>query len=128
MDEKVRYWIDIAEYDLETAKAMLATKRFLYVGFMCHQTIEKGLKAVIADTGEFPPKTHNLLLLSERAGLKEHFVEQQVRFILDLNPLNIESRYPKYRDKINSMLTPEICRELIEKTEDLFVWIKQYLK
>ncbi|WP_330636719.1 HEPN domain-containing protein [Acutalibacter sp.] len=28
------------------AKAMLETKRFLYVGFMCHQTIEKGLKAV----------------------------------------------------------------------------------
>lgn len=128
MDEKVQYWIDIAEYDLETAKAMLATKRFLYVGFMCHQTIEKGLKAVIAGTGEFPPKTHNLLLLSERTGLKEHFVEQQVRFILDLNPLNIESRYPKYRDKINSVLTPEICREIIEKTEDLFVWIKQYLK
>lgn len=48
MDEKVNYWIDLAEYDLETAKAMLDTKRYLYVGFMSHQTIEKGMKAVIA--------------------------------------------------------------------------------
>lgn len=35
-NEKVNYWIDIAEYDLETAKAMFTSKRFLYVGFMCH--------------------------------------------------------------------------------------------
>jgi HEPN domain-containing protein len=41
----VSYWIDITEYDLETAEAMLVTKRFLYVGFMCHQAIKKYLKA-----------------------------------------------------------------------------------
>lgn len=44
MNEKIQYWIDIAEYDLETAKVMLEGKRFLYVGFMCHQVIEKILK------------------------------------------------------------------------------------
>ncbi|WP_300685615.1 HEPN domain-containing protein [Acutalibacter sp. 1XD8-36] len=43
---KAAYWLDCADYDLQMAKAMLETKRFLYVGFMCHQTIEKGLKAV----------------------------------------------------------------------------------
>jgi HEPN domain-containing protein len=41
MNERVTYWTEIADYDLETAKAMLASKRYLYVGFMCHQTIEK---------------------------------------------------------------------------------------
>lgn len=40
MNEKVKYWIDLAEYDFETAKAMFDTKRYLYVGFMCHQTID----------------------------------------------------------------------------------------
>lgn len=45
VDEKVEYWLDIASYDIETAQAMLKTKRFLYVGFMCHQVIEKALKA-----------------------------------------------------------------------------------
>lgn len=42
--EKVTYWLDSADYDLETAKAMLDTGRLLYVGFMCHQTVEKVLK------------------------------------------------------------------------------------
>lgn len=34
--DKVEYWVDLAEYDLETAKALLESKRYLYVGFMCH--------------------------------------------------------------------------------------------
>ena len=42
MDERAEYWIEIADYEIETAKAMLQTGRYLYVGFMCHQTIEKG--------------------------------------------------------------------------------------
>lgn len=41
MNEKINYWIEIAEYDLETARVMLEGRRFLYVGFMCHQVIEK---------------------------------------------------------------------------------------
>jgi HEPN domain-containing protein len=43
--EKVAYWVDISDYDMETAKSMLIGKRYLYVGFMCHQAVEKMLKA-----------------------------------------------------------------------------------
>ncbi|MDR0845826.1 MAG: HEPN domain-containing protein [Tannerella sp.] len=39
-DEKVKYWVDLADYDIETADSMLREKRYLYVGFMCHQVIE----------------------------------------------------------------------------------------
>ncbi|GAB1450544.1 hypothetical protein MASR2M47_06000 [Draconibacterium sp.] len=45
MNDKVKYWLELSEYDFETAEAMLSSKRYLYVGFMCHQTIEKILKA-----------------------------------------------------------------------------------
>ena len=48
MKDKVEYWLKLADYDIETAKAMLNGSRFLYVGFMCHQTIKKALKAVIS--------------------------------------------------------------------------------
>ena len=30
------YWLKIANYDLKTAEAMLKSKRYLYVGFMCN--------------------------------------------------------------------------------------------
>jgi len=67
MNEKVIHWIDISDYDLETAQAMLESKRFLYVGFMCHQSIEKILKAYYAFRMNIvPPFTHKLGRLENR--------------------------------------------------------------
>ena len=43
-EQQIIYWLELAEYDLETAKEMLKTGILLYVRFMCHQTIEKALK------------------------------------------------------------------------------------
>lgn len=36
VNNRVQYLIDLAEYDLETASSLLKSKRYLYVGFMCH--------------------------------------------------------------------------------------------
>ena len=33
--EKYEYWLDIAQYDLETANTMFAGGRWIYVAFMC---------------------------------------------------------------------------------------------
>ncbi|KAA6337958.1 hypothetical protein EZS27_013990 [termite gut metagenome] len=46
METKTKYWIDLSDYDLETAEVMLQNKRYLYVSFMCHQTIEKAFKTL----------------------------------------------------------------------------------
>ncbi len=127
MNEKAKYWIDLAEYDLETAKAMLETKRYLYVGFMCHQTIEKGIKAIIADSGSFPPKSHNLIDLAKKANIYSILSKEQKNFLVDLNPLNIESRYPTYVNKINSILTESRCKAILSDTEVLYKWIKTKL-
>ena len=68
--QKIKYWLDTARYDLVSAKAMLQAKRFLYVGFLCHQVAEKCLKACFwYSLKKEPPYTHNLLVLSEKAGL-----------------------------------------------------------
>lgn len=69
--DKINYWIEMAEYDLETARAMLKTNRYLYVGFMCQQVIEKLFKAIITKNGEMPPKTHNLIRLAELSELNK---------------------------------------------------------
>ena len=127
MDKKVKYWIDTAEYDLDTAQAMLDTGRYLYVGFLCHQTIEKCLKAVIAKGGLFPPKIHDLLNLAEKANIIENISEEQKDFLSELNPLNIEARYPDYKNKINEILTESYCKELLNRTKGMVKWIKEQL-
>jgi HEPN domain-containing protein len=49
MREDTINWIALAEYDLETARHMLKTGRFLYVIFLCHLSLEKMLKAHVTE-------------------------------------------------------------------------------
>ena len=128
MSDFSKYWLELADYDIETAKAMLNSKRYLYVGFMCHQTIEKALKAVIAHScieGEIPPKSHDLSKLAAQADILGKMSEEQQDFLEELNPLNIQARYPAYKDQIYETLTQEKCQELIDSTEELLCWIKK---
>lgn len=77
MDGKIKYWIEMSDYDLETAEAMLLTDRYLYVGFMCHQTIEKILKAYwTSRLTEAPIKIHSLYRLSEKTELSKDLSEE----------------------------------------------------
>ena len=41
MDRITKQWIERAEYDLETARSLLHSKRYLYVSFMCQQCMVK---------------------------------------------------------------------------------------
>jgi len=125
--DRSHYWIDLAEYDMETAKAMLAAGRHLYVGFLCHQTIEKTLKAVIAKDGTIPPPIHNLNRLAELGRLSDDMSQERNDFIDALSPLNIEARYPADKNKLLGILTEKYCRGIISKTEDLMTWIKNRL-
>ena len=130
MIDSVKYWLDLTDYDIKTAKVMLDGGRYLYVGFMCHQVIEKALKAVVARDcaeGEIPPKIHDLSKLAVKAKLFDLMSEKQQDFIEDLNPLNIEARYPEYKEDIAAGLTKENCRELIKGTEEMLCWIKEQL-
>ena len=128
MNDKVTYWIEMSDYDFDTAKAMLETKRYLYVAFMCHQTIEKILKAYWSKVLEEPPlKVHSLSRLAEKSGLDKDMSEEQTDFIDELEPLNIEARYPSYKERLMKSLTSDRCKELIEQTDKLRIWIKSKL-
>lgn len=128
MNDKVTYWIEMSDYDFDTANAMLATKRYLYVGFMCHQVIEKMLKAYWSSVLEEPPlKIHSLSRLAERSGLDKEMSEEQLDFIDEIEPLNIEARYPSYKERLLKSLTAERCEKLITRTDELKTWIKRKL-
>ena len=127
-DEKVAYWLDLADYDLETAEAMYKTKRWLYVAFMCHQVIEKILKAYWSGTQpNDPPYIHNHKRLAEGGGLYGKMSKEQKDFINTLNNFNIEARYPEDKQALHSLLSKETCRYIIDETKRMTEWIKEEL-
>ena len=128
MNDKVKYWLELSEYDLETALAMLDSKRYLYVGFMCHQTIEKIFKAYYTSLkSETAPFIHSLSYLAKKGEFYEQFTEDQKDFIDRLEPLNIEARYPSHKERLLKSLTLAKCREIYEQTKELQEWIKMKL-
>ncbi|MDA3954974.1 MAG: HEPN domain-containing protein [Bacteroidales bacterium] len=128
MDKNIKYWIDLSDYDLETAEAMLKSKRYLYVGFMCHQTIEKIFKAYFTRLkNETAPFSHSLSYLAKRGEFYESFSENQKDFIDQIEPLNIEARYPSHKERLMRSLTESKCLEIIQKTKEIQLWIKAKL-
>ena len=107
---------------------MLDTRRYLYVGFMCHQAIEKILKAYWSSILEEPPlKIHTLSKLASKTSLDDEMSDEQLDFVDTLEPLNIEARYPSYKERLLKSLTPDYCIKLINSTKELHSWIKSKL-
>ena len=128
MNDKVKYWVDLSDYDLETAFAMLKSKRYLYVGFMCHQTIEKILKAYFTViTDETVPFTHSLSYLAKKGGFYDEFSEEQKDFIDQIEPLNIETRYPTHKERLLKSLSESKCQKILNSTKQFQEWIKSKL-
>ncbi len=126
MSETEQGWVDQATYDLETARAMLTSGRFLYVLFCCQQALEKALKAVIVrKTGALPPRVHNLLRLAEVADLEQD--QAQIRFLGELSAYYIQSRYPEEISTAGATVTPDIANEVLEKTEQSIKWVLSLL-
>ncbi len=128
MSEKVDYWVDLSDYDIETADAMLKSARYLYVGFMCHQAIEKILKAYfVTKNQDAVPFTHSLSHIAKGSGIYELFDLNTKDFIDTLEPLNIETRYPSHKEKLLKSLSHAKCVELLKETRTLQLWIKEKL-
>ena len=125
---KVQYWKELAEYDLETARAMLDTKRYLYVGFMCHQAAEKMMKAYYASLyDQHPPRTHNLRMLAQQADILQELSEEQMELLNTLEPLNVEARYPTDKEQLLQSLNYKRCQFLYQSTQEFLKWIQKRL-
>jgi len=125
-EEKVNYWIDLSNNDFLVAETLLRNQHNLYVGFMCHQAVEKIFKGYYAKLkNNTPPFKHDLEYLAQQSALYSLLSEEQVSFLEILNPLNIEARYPDYKNKISEYLTNERTQNIFEKTKELLLWIKE---
>ncbi|MDZ7360575.1 MAG: HEPN domain-containing protein [candidate division KSB1 bacterium] len=104
---------------------MLKTKRYIYVVFMCHLSLEKILKAhVELEENKFPPKIHDLIKLTARAKLDIPDALNDV--IVDLNKASIPTRYPEDLQRSLAQYTKKYCAELVQQTEATLKWLKKH--
>jgi len=121
--KQIEYWTKGAEDDLRTAELLIREERILHGLFFCHLVIEKAIKAHVVKTSkELAPKSHNLILLSEKAGLIFD-IDTEI-FLGILMKYQLQGRYPDYNPFLPDRLK---ASEYIETTKTLFQWLKEKL-
>ena len=125
MHKDTANWVALADYDIETARHMLATGRYLYVIFLCHLALEKLLKAHVAEvTQTFPTKTHDLIYLVKKCGLEPP--ENYLDFIGKINTASIPTRYPDDLQRALKEYPESVAQDYLNQTTELIQSLKQH--
>jgi len=125
-EEKYTYWFELAQYDLDTAAAMLSSGRWFYVVFMCQQAIEKlckGLYTLYLDDNV--PKNHNIkqIFLCFEGKLSVGVEEDKYHLFDSLSAYYLMNRYPDFSKQTNRQITKNEAELLLSKTKEVFSWL-----
>lgn len=117
-------WIRQAKYDLDTAKVMFKARRYIYTVFMCHLSVEKGLKGLFVQRFQKePPKSHDLNYLCNK--VKLNLPEELQKFVDRLNDLSVPSRYPDELDRVLKQYDKRRTQEILKDSTKLLLWLKR---
>lgn len=123
-----RKWLDRADYDMDTAKAMLQTGRLIYAIFMCQQSLEKCFKALLAYEDKEIVPIHNLRRLAEFAVVVNELDESTLLKLDFLSSFYINARYKEDLQKLSKGITEPVVRDFIQFSEELIKWLCQKMK
>jgi HEPN domain-containing protein len=130
-EDKYLKWLAIAEYDLDTAKVMLDSNRYIYVAFMCQQALEKLAKGVFVYHFDKEAKyTHNINLILEKIdnlAATDDYKNHETLFS-ELTSYYIVGRYDAYKQNISNELNQAKAKDLFDKSKEAFAWLKSQTK
>lgn len=126
-NEHISYWLTSAAHDLDTAESLYQNGKYDWCLYLGHLVIEKAIKAkYVSIRDELSPRTHNLLLLAEKAEIE---LNEEQREKLDLiTGFNIEARYPDYKMSFYKTCTEEYTGRYFNEIKELFQWIKSLIE
>ena len=127
-EDIARQWLSIASKDLEVAELTHNNGYWLYAAFLCHQALEKTLKAYyVATHDDDPPYTHSHMRLLSVCGLDGEVSDTHLRFVDFMVPMYIKARYPEQKVLAARSLNKDTSNYILETTKQLTQWIIQHL-
>ena len=127
--DRAEKWLAIVAEDMSVAEDLYKTGHWLYVGFMCHQVVEKTLKCywcVCRD--DDPPYIHDHKKIAQGCGLFTKMSEEQIEFLANIRELNIEARYQEMKNAVARKLNCETTADILDKTKQMHAWILERMK
>ena len=127
-EEQIKYWLESAQHDLETAESLFASKKYDWCLFIAHLVLEKTLKALFVQNNknDTPPKSHHLVNLAVLS--KIELSDEQKIFLDEVNDFNLEVRYPEYKNELYKTCTNKFAEEYLLKIKEYYLWLKSQIK
>ena len=125
--DKIKYWLKTADQDWRVANHLFEKKDYSYALFFGHLTIEKILKAIFIDKKDkTPPFSHNLVYLSEKAGLELN--DENLELLEEVSDFNLEARYPDDKFSFYKKSTMKFTENKLKQIKRLKKWLLQKLQ
>src|SRR3989338_5782775 len=113
----IKYWLDTAQDDWETAVGLFNGGRYMASLFYIHISLEKYLKGLIVKNDIEAPFDPNLLNLVNLARIDLN--NDQLSQLTEINTFNIRTRYDDYKRTFYKKATKEYAEEYINYAKEL---------
>lgn len=119
-------WWKQALEDMKSAEGNLGIKRYYLVAFLCHQAVEKALKALhIEKLRESAGATHSLTLLGRRVGIPEELLSHLRKMAPDF----VVARYPNAAHGLpHELYDRGMAEERLGWAKEVLGWVERILK
>lgn len=125
-EDILQYWIKCSDNDFRAMVHLCEKGDYSWSLFIGHLVIEKLLKALYVQQVDItPPFIHDLVRLSEKAGLS---LKEEQKDILDtISTFNLQARYDDYKMSFHRKCSREFTERWINEIKDFREWIKSKL-
>ena len=118
-------WIEYLEEDRKVLELLKDSGLFRAICFHAQQLVEKLLKAILYEQRKEIPKTHDLISLYRRSGVREAIDIGGLRFLSDVY---VESRYPPDLGLLpGEVPDEEDARRAYELAMEIYEALKKYI-
>ncbi len=123
--EQEQNWAKQGRRELESAERALSADDFYLVAYLCHQSVEKMLKALILHRRqEPPPHTHSLMRLGALVGIPDEHGGK----LRELTPHYMLSRYPDASgEPPYELYTRQKTEAMLKDAREVITWIEKQL-
>jgi len=119
---EVKRWLKMSRDDFDSAQVNFDNKKYYVCVFLCQQSVEKGLKAiVIRKTGELF-KVHDLILLGKKLNAPEGILAECDK----INGVYLDTRYGDIGGKVPSeKFDMNMAKTFLKSTNKVLKWLEK---
>ncbi|MFC2131299.1 HEPN domain-containing protein [Bacteroidota bacterium] len=128
IEEHIKYWLESAEYDLESSIVNYEAGRYTWCLFIGHLALEKVLKGLYVqnNSNSVPPKIHNLIKLANLSSIE--ITPGQAKLFASINKFQIEARYIEHKNELYKIADKNFTYDYLQKIKEQYIWLKSKIK